>query len=257
MLDLMYKTEQAYTKCFAQSKEDGSVIRFWDDRLTDMHCHNFTLIRDNLGQTELIELIRQEIDLRRGDGNGFLQVETNFAIDEEVMQALPIKPEVTVLDYMAIPTREYINLPDRENTSVKKAIDRQILQDAVAADTESNAPAMGEFAHRRAARKAEVYGDSGNPVHVYVCYFNGKPIGKCELLLGDGIAKIEDFDIMEVYQRKGFGTAVLKQLLQDANKAGVDMSYLITDSEDTAKDMYSKCGFKKYGQKTQLFFRFL
>jgi spore maturation protein CgeE len=38
-------------------------------------------------------------------------------------------------------------------------------------------------------------------------------------------------------------------------KRGVKIAYLITDSDDTAKDMYTKCGFTKVWQKTILFFK--
>ncbi|MEK6265253.1 MAG: GNAT family N-acetyltransferase [Clostridium sp.] len=65
---------------------------------------------------------------------------------------------------------------------------------------------------------------------------------------------MEDFDILKNYQRKGFGTSLLKYLLEEAKDNSVKFVYLITDSGDTAKDMYKKCGFKKAGEKTELFF---
>jgi len=68
------------------------------------------------------------------------------------------------------------------------------------------------------------------------------------------VGRIEDFDILQKYQRKGFGTSVLKHLLEEARANCVEFVYLITDSGDTAKEMYKKCGFKKAGEKTELFF---
>jgi len=74
-------------------------------------------------------------------------------------------------------------------------------------------------------------------------------------MIDGNIAKIEDFDILEEYQRKGFGTSVLKHLLMEANKSNVELGYLITESDDTAKDMYKKCGLRKVGEKNELFFK--
>jgi spore maturation protein CgeE len=52
----------------------------------------------------------------------------------------------------------------------------------------------------------------------------------------------------------GFGTSLLKYLLEEAKDNSVKFVYLITDSGDTAKDMYKNCGFKRAGEKTELFF---
>lgn len=35
---------------------------------------------------------------------------------------------------------------------------------------------------------------------LYVCYYNDIPIGNCELMLNNEVAKIEDFNILENYQ---------------------------------------------------------
>jgi len=41
-------------------------------------------------------------------------------------------------------------------------------------------------------------------------------------------------------------------MLKDCYEKGIEEAYLITDSDDTAKDMYKKCGFSKIGEKTEL-----
>lgn len=75
----------------------------------------------------------------------------------------------------------------------------------------------------------------------------------------DKIAKkIEDFDIIEIHQKKkGFGSHVLRKLLQICEKKeSVDEAYLVTDHNDTARDMYSKCGFELIGERRELMFSF-
>ncbi|WP_124998518.1 GNAT family N-acetyltransferase [Clostridium tagluense] len=60
--------------------------------------------------------------------------------------------------------------------------------------------------------------------------------------------------MLEKYQRKGFGTSVLKELLKRCSDFGAETVYVLTDSEYTAKEMYKKCGFLKIGAKTILNF---
>jgi spore maturation protein CgeE len=60
-----------------------------------------------------------------------------------------------------------------------------------------------------------------------------------------GIAKIEDFSVIPMHQRKGYGTTILKALLDAAIKEDSHTIYLVTDEDDTAKEMYKRIGFSK------------
>ena len=75
-----------------------------------------------------------------------------------------------------------------------------------------------------------------------------------EMLSTIGVAKIEDFDVLPKYQRKGYGSALLKEIICIALEQNARIIYLVTDEDDTAKEMYLKIGFEKVGEKTQLFF---
>jgi len=55
-----------------------------------------------------------------------------------------------------------------------------------------------------------------------------------------GIAKIENFAINPAYQRKGYGTTILKLLIDIAIKENCHTIYLVTDENYTAKEMYKK-----------------
>lgn len=139
--------------------------------------------------------------------------------------------------------------------TVKKAISQKVLQDGIEVDILANKSGMGkDFATKRIHRKSEVYQRPDSSLDLYVCYYQDIPVGNCELMFSNDIAKIEDFDILENYQRQGYGTSVIKHLLGQVKEKNIDYAYLITESEDTAKEMYKKCGMKKVGEKTELFF---
>jgi len=255
MLNSLKKTEIEYVKCFSEYYEDDRIVRFWDDNLPDMYGHNFTFIKDNIPKGELRGIILKELELRKRQSKKFLQIISNFSIDAGIISDLREVPEVSVYDYMYIEAGKYDSLKGNDDCKVVEAVTPEILKDGTEVDIEANALVMGnDFAIRRINKKVQIYTDVSKYLSLYVCYHNGIPIGNCELFLNNNTAKIEDFDILYKYQRKGFGTTVLKHLLMQSKAAGVETAYVITDDADTAKEMYNKCGFSKILEKTELFF---
>lgn len=47
---------------------------------------------------------------------------------------------------------------------------------------------------------------------------------------------------------------MLHELMKSAHDQLVDYVYLVTDNDDSAKDMYAKSGFSCVGQRSELFF---
>lgn len=256
MLDRFLSSEIEYTKKFTETYEDDEIIRFRDISLKDMYMHNFTLIKSKVSKDDLRKIIIQELEKRKSEDADFLRIECNFPIDDMDINEFPLVPEVTKYDYLYIEPKMSEYLPIKKNCIVKKALSEKVLNDGIKVDVLANEAAMGnEFAYKRIVRKSEVFKKLDSNLDLYVCYDNGISIGDCELMINNEISKIEDFDIIKQYQRKGFGTSVLKYLLQESKENNVEFTYLITDSAGTAKDMYKKCGFKKAGEKAELFFQ--
>lgn len=255
MLNILSSTDIEYTKKFTKDYEYNETIRFYDNKITDMYSHNFTFIKNNVTKDRLIRIIPKEIENRRNENADFLRIEFDFPIDDVLIDELPLAPKMTKYDYLYIDTQKGDYLIGNKDCIVKKAASKEILKDGIEVDILANGPGMGtDFARRRVYRKSEIYEKPNSNLDLYVCYYNGIAVGNCELMIHNDIAKIEDFDILEDYQRKGFGTSILKHLLNEATKHNIKLAYLITGSEDTAKEMYKKCGFKKAGEKIELFF---
>lgn len=255
MLNKFIDTEIQYIKNFSQCIENEDIVRFYDNRLEDMYSHNFTYIKGNPNTKKLKEIILKELQLRKAEGKDFLRIEANFNISNELINTLEISPEVSSYDFMYIKTQRYNMLRNNPNCFVSKADTAEKLTDGINVDILANKSYMGtEFAKKRINRKSEVYKQQTLNLSLYVCYYKDLPIGNCELFINNKVSKIEDFDIVKEYQRRGFGTSVLKHLLEESNKSDIDIAYLITDSSGTAKEMYKKCGFNRAGKKTELFF---
>lgn len=182
-------------------------------------------------------------------------IQFDFEVTDEFINQLDYDFEVEKYDYYGIGTIEYTKLNSR-NAKIVKALDQNTMKDGVIVDIEANTPHMGlDFAIRRILRKKEAYEDESSHLDLYVVYEDDRPIGNCEYFINHDIVKIEDFDIIESHQRKGYGTSVLKKLLKQALDDSIDFAYLITESADTAKEFYRKCGMKKIGIRTELNFK--
>ncbi|MDQ0230128.1 GNAT family N-acetyltransferase [Metabacillus malikii] len=248
----LLEMEHAYVRLFSDTFEDDIAIKYIDSSLPNMYTHNFTFYKANKG---LYELIVNEIEKIETKHNGFFRVETTYQVSNELLDRLPIKPHVCIYDIMYIKTQKYRELKGNRRCHVVKADHQKVLEDGITVDIEANQKDMGlEFARKRINRKADIYQNEAKPLHLYVCYDEGVPIGNIEYMQLNGIVKLEDFDIIEQYQRKGYGTAVLKHLVETAYNNGIDIAYLITNSADTAKEMYKKNQFTKIGEKTELLF---
>lgn len=247
--------ELVYVKKFTENYEDSEIIRFYDNKLPDMYMHNFTFIKKSVSKEKFRKIILAELEKRKKEKAGFLRIEFNFSITDDFINDLPAIAEVSKYDYMYIDPKISYPLTGKEGCVIKKALSDSVLKEGIEVDILANQSAMGAvFAEKRIHRKVEVYKQPDSNLNFYVCYYNGKAVGNCEFMVSDGIAKIEDFDILENYQRKGFGTNLVRHLLEEAKEEGVHLVYLMTDGGDTAKEMYIKCGFKKLGEKTELFF---
>lgn len=77
-------------------------------------------------------------------------------------------------------------------------------------------------------------------------YHNGHVIGSCDLFIYKGVVKIEDFAVIPKYQCKGYWTTILKILIEIEIKKKCYIIYVVTDEEDTVKEMYKKLNLIKY-----------
>jgi len=254
MLKKIINTELEYLKRYSSYVEEEKLVRFRDSKLSGMYTHNCTVLTKEVSEDELKAIIEIEIDIRKKEKRPFLMIQFDFEVTDEFIKQLDYDFEVVKYDYYGIGTIEYTKLNSR-NAKIVKALNQNTIKDGVIVDIDANTSHMGlDFAIRRILRKKEAYEDKTSNLDLYVVYEDDRPIGNCEYFLNSNIVKIEDFDIIESHQRKGYGSSVLKRLLKQALDVGVDFAYLITESADTAKEFYRKCGMKKIGIRTELNF---
>lgn len=247
--------ELEYIKCFSDYYEGEHFIRFNDNKLVDMYKHNYTYIKEDVNESNLGSIIEDEIKLRLSQGMNFCNISINNSINQSTLSNLDYKGEVARNGYYLFNT-SYLSKLDRvEGSSVLKVTDKDMVNDILYCDLQHDEVNLGvDFCKRRCYRRGEVY-ISEHGVNSYVCYNNGEVIGNCDLFINNGVAKIEDFAVVPKHQRRGYGTTILKSLIEIAMKENCNTIYLVTDEDDTAKDMYQKIGFNKIGETTDIFFK--
>lgn len=258
MINCLINSDLEYIRCFSEEVQEEYCYRFWDYKLEEMYANNITVLKGKVSNDEIIRIIKSEIEQRIRTNKEFLVVELSGRVSKEVLRAIKIRPTiVNRLDYMIIDTKNYYNISSNKECDVKRVVSEDEYKDLIDLSILDNGPFMGEkFSRDRINRKTLVFKEEKYGVWPYICYANNIAVGTCEMFIKDKIAKIEDFGILEEYQRSGYGTTMIKYMLMEANKNGVDSAYIVTESNDTAKYMYSKCGFSKIGEKTQILYIF-
>lgn len=252
--DKIRLAEFAYLSCFSTYTEDRTAVRFRDEQLPDMYMHNLTQLKKHMDADALLSFIASELEEARQSGKTFLHIMLDEMIDEKTLEKIHSGPQITYYLFMTAPVDHYRKIPLNPRAVVKPADDDQTYDDGRLVDLESNAPATGEdFAKRKSSRKANAFRQHPN-LSLYVCYAKDKPVGKCEMLVDREMAKMEDFDVLEQYRGQGYGSAIMRRMMEDAMNAGARTFYLMTESDNTAREMYEKYGFTTRGYRTSLLF---
>ena len=196
ILNKIIECEIEYLKCFCKANEQQNFIRFQDNLMPDMYCHNYTWVKSINDDNALLKLIESEINYSKNAGKNFCLIRCHIPIGNSILTQLaqlPHKPEVSLSGYY-------------------------------------------------------VFGVSNLP--------NLSIIKDCSVVKVKNDEMIEDFAVSPQNQRKGYGTTILKSLIEIALERDADIVYSETDEGDAAKEMYKKCGLFKMNDFTDLLFNF-
>jgi spore maturation protein CgeE len=247
--------EVEYYKCFSTYDENDDIVRFRDNQLPDMYYHNYTYIKKVMEEIKIPRIIEDEISLRLLESSDFCNIILNGIVNDSLLSSLTYKPQSSISGYYSFNLSNFSNLNNLDGCKIKKVINQEMVEDILFCDLEHDEKKLGkDFCTRRCYRRGKVY-TSDKGVDSYICYHNGNIIGSCDLFIHNGLAKIEDFAVIPKYQRKGYGTSILKALIGTSIKENCHTIYLVTDEDDTPKEMYEKIEFYKVGERTELFFK--
>lgn len=248
--------EIAYAKQFCNEYEDENIIRFRHPEIKDMYSLNYTFIKKKQKELKVRSLCEEAIAYCRAAGEAYCNVVINASVHPRVMSYFKYPSIFTLNGFYVFDHSKWNTLKSVEGCEIKKVKELETMEELLKIDIDADGiDADPEFCTRRLYGKSRVYLNEGG-VDAYIAYHNGEVMGRCDLFIHDGVAKIEDFSVLEKHQRKGYGKTILKHLIHIALKSGCESIYLVTDESDTAKEMYLKSGFERLTESTEMRFLF-
>ena len=101
---------------------------------------------------------------------------------------------------------------------------------------------------RDLAAEFEEYKKKFEPEKIHIIQHDGKDAGRLRIVRSAESIYIGGIQILPEFQKKGIGTAILKDLIEESNKAGVPITLEVHDVNKNAADFYENLGFKKTNQ---------
>ena len=86
------------------------------------------------------------------------------------------------------------------------------------------------------------------PTTFFAAIADGEIAGWCELRRRDGIAQIEDVEVLEEFRGRGLGRAIVQHALDEGLRSG-DVVYLEALADDWPRELYARLGFSVVGKR--------
>lgn len=259
MISSYSKIENSYIESFSQREDKGDHILFHDEKLPDMHAFNCIFVKENMDKNCIEDFVLHALDDARQNDRDFLKMmfHPKLALGENLIESFRAAGFETDFNlYMRlVDINKLYGANGNEACSVRAAETEEEFEAARVLDMKitTRRGVSLDFARRKTLRKKEIFQDPDKTLSLYLCHYQKQLAGSCELFIKDGYAKLEDFGVLERFQRKGLGTAIFKKAVEDASGQGIENIYLITGKDDTPQQMYSKLGFEIIGEELELF----
>lgn len=259
MISSYSKIENSYIENFSEREDKGDHILFHDEKLPDMHAFNCIFVKESMDKNRIESFVLHALDAARQDNRDFLKMmfHPKLELGEKLIEgfkAAGFEADFNLYMRLADINKLY-SAKVNGACSVKAAEAEEEFEAARGLDMEitTRREVPADFAKRKTLRKKEVFRDPAKKLFLYLCRYQGQLAGSCELFIKDGYAKLEDFGVLEEFQRRGLGTAIFKKAVEDASGQGIGNIYLITGKDDTPRQMYGKLGFEIIGEELEIF----
>lgn len=141
---------------------------------------------------------------------------------------------IEILELYAIEPKDFI--PSNGNSAVTvELVTEETLEDFKQINRIQDVNISKTFAEQKKELYDQDYDDSA--VQQVIAYLNDTPVGSVDLLIKEETIEIDNFFVLNEYQRQGIGTEIQKFVMEIAGSRTV---ILVADAEDTPKDMYLK-----------------
>ena len=241
-LDYILKMEIKYLSLFSNQKQMTGGIRFQDDQQKDKYSHNLMMLhKDKVSLSELIDYEQKQCV------EGFV----NFRFEDttDVSYQFLETYKKSIYGYYAAKIDE-LNIQVKNQADIKR-VDPFNSNDFFEFLHQEDLEFGLSYAIGNVQRQKEVLQENQHRYIFLRLLHEQKVIGHINTFIDGNTAKIDEFYVIEDYQKKGFGSALMFQIIDLLKTNKVENVYLVTDLEDTAKQLYERYGFKLVGTYKQ------
>lgn len=237
-------TEIAYVSQFSNITRHNNYLIVKDDLQPDKYFHNYMMI---FGSHVTEQQLRTYQSSLKSEGFAIFRFEESNNQTFSLLKSYQMEtygyfhaPIDSVQIKTPIPCKAEIVDPYNDEDFFQFLIQEDIL--------------YGEaYARNNAIRQKCVLKTHSDNYFYLKLTVNGEIIGDVNACLHFNIAKIDDFNIKEEFQRKGYGSALMSALIDILKQRGITDVYLVTDMDDSVKDLYVRFGFSYIGSYRQYF----
>jgi ribosomal protein S18 acetylase RimI-like enzyme len=90
-------------------------------------------------------------------------------------------------------------------------------------------------------------------VRYFAVHAGGEPVSWTDLYLDGKTAQVEDVATLPEHRGRGFASAVVARAVEEAEHAGCDFVFLVTDADDWPQVLYRRLGFDDVGRYVKFF----
>lgn len=230
-----------YVQEFSTAEKLPYGFRVFDVHQRDKYYHNYLhLLNDSYTLKDIADYMNHFSEF----GHLTFRVESSASIPELVKQK----------KFDEIEHRYYLQHIDTVNISATLNEDISIVNPYRDDDffeflLEDTKIYGDDYAIKNIARLKRVLKNSFQ-LNYYQIKYHGEVIGYINTFTDKNIAKIDDFTIKTIYRNQGYGSKLMRYVIEDLKKKNIEYVYLITEEKDTPKTMYEKWHFKHVGNFT-------
>ncbi|ASB88812.1 GNAT family N-acetyltransferase [Bacillus sonorensis] len=246
------QTEENYLLLTCSKQTESLYDIYIDDQLPQMFAHHFIQLKDDYPLAELYSLLTRVPGMLK---RRYVHVKSSCGVDIPFSMKKALFDLGYILDEELFYSIDLSEWTGQQRFGSAKWGTAESLHDGCHVMQAYDSLYINEaFAKEKLRRKYPFY--EKGIIQLFVCYSDeGEPVGCAELYVDhrEKISKIEEVAVLEPYQRKGYGTKLLREMLAASKRAGMKSSYLVTSGSDKAKWFYEKLGFQKEYHLTTIF----
>lgn len=141
---------------------------------------------------------------------------------------------IEILELYALEPKDFLSSRSNPSVTVEFVIE-ETLEDFKRINRVQDVNINETFAQQKQELYDLDFDDSS--VQQIIAYLDSQPVGGVDLLVREETVEIDNFFVLEEFQKQGIGTEIQKFIMDAAGSRTV---ILVADAEDTPKDMYLK-----------------